>query len=319
MSADRSAIQVLRYHPTLAGPWADVLGCAKNAIFQFDRGFIEYHGDRFVDMSAIAYIDDRPVAIMPAAVDAQTGKVTSHPGLTFGGPAFVRDLRGDAAIEVVEALLDAFRDWGGTSCLVKLLPATFASYPAAEADYALWRRGFRLVRRDLSSLLPLATGLPFNESKRQAVKKARKHGVAVSSVTLDRFHSLLEAVLLEQHGVKPVHSKAELGLIQGRFPENILIRAASVDDQLLAATLVFNYGHVWHTQYLASSAEGRGLGALDLVISEVIREAIEAKAAYLSFGTSTEAQGRELNCGLLWQKESYGARALVHDFLEGTL
>ena len=312
-------IEVARYNSERLGDWRQVLVNAKNAIFQFDRGFIEYHGDRFVDMSAISYIDGRPVAVIPAAFDPASGKITSHPGLTFGGPVFLRDLRGDAAIEIVGEMLNAFREWGGTSCLMKLLPQAFASYPAAEADYALWQRGFSLVRRDLSSLLPLDNALPFNESKRQAIKKARKHGVVVSSVTLDRFHSLLEAVLLEQHGVKPVHSKAELSLLQGRFPENILIRAANVDDQLLAATLVFNYGHVWHTQYLASSAEGRGLGALDLVIAEVIREAIEAKAAYLSFGTSTEAQGRELNCGLLWQKESYGARALVHDFLEGTL
>ena len=312
-------IKVERYNAERLGDWDRVLASAKNAIFQFDRGYIEYHGDRFVDMSAIAYIDGRPVAVIPAAFDPDSGRVTSHPGLTFGGPVFLRDLRGDAAIEIVGAMLDAFREWGGISCLMKLLPAAFATYPAAEADFALWRRGFRLVRRDLSSLLPLTTALPFNESKRQAVKKARKHGVAMTAISTDRYHDLLEEVLLEQHGTRPVHSKAELALLQNRFPANMLVRGATFDGRLLAGTLVFNYGHIWHTQYLASSNEGRGLGALDLVIAELIEEAKIAGATFLSFGTSTEDGGQSLNQGLLWQKESYGARALVHDFLEGTL
>ena len=311
--------RILRYRPDLAGVWAEVLRCAKNSIFQFDRQFIEYHGERFVDMSAVAYIDERPVAIIPAAFDPQTARVSSHPGLTFGGAVFVRDLRGDTAIGVIDAMLDSFRDWGATSCLVKLLPEAFASYPSAEAAYALWRKGFQLVRRDLSSLLPLDGSLPFNESKRQAIKKARKHGLVVSALDTDTYHDLLSQVLQAQHATQPVHSKAELALLHSRFPANILVRGAVFDGRLLAGTLVFNYGHVWHTQYLASSHEGRTLGALDLVIAETMNKARGAGATLVSFGASTENGGQNLNQGLLWQKESYGARALVHDFMEGVL
>ncbi|MDZ3798493.1 MAG: GNAT family N-acetyltransferase [Xanthomonadales bacterium] len=312
-------IRIARYNAALADDWARVLASAKNGIFQFDRQFIEYHGERFVDMSAVAYIDERPVAIIPAAFDPQTSRVSSHPGLTFGGPVFVRELRGDTAIGVIEAMLDTFRDWGATSCLVKLLPEEFATYPSAEAAYALWRKGFQLIRRDLSSLLPLHDGLPFNELKRRAVKKARKHGLVVTAIGTDTYHDLLTQVLQTQYATQPVHSKAELALLKDRFPQNILARGATIDGRLLAGTLVFNYGHVWHTQYLASSDEGRSLGALDLVISELIEEAKAAGASSLSFGTSTVANGQELNQGLLWQKESYGARALVHDFIEGPL
>lgn len=312
-------IKVIRYSQEFAADWQQVLTTAKNGIFQFDRGFIEYHADRFVDMSAIAYMNERPVAVIPAAFDPLSAKVTSHPGLTFGGPVFVRDVRGDVGIQVVSALLQAFRSWGSTSCLVKLLPEAFATYPSAEATYALWRRGFQLVRRDLSSLLPLTDALPFNELKRRSVKKARKHGLSVAEVSIDKFHELLVEVLLAQHGTRPVHSKAELALLRERFPEKILVRGAVFEGRLLAGTLIFNYGLVWHTQYLASSNEGRRLGALDLVVAEVVEEAKIAGAKLLSFGTSTEDSGQTLNQGLLWQKESYGARAIVHDFMEGAL
>lgn len=316
---ERMGIRIERYRPECAAEWAEVLHTARNGIFQFERGFIEYHGDRFVDMSAVAYIDERPVAIIPAAFDSKTLRVASHPGLTFGGPVLVRDLRGDVGIEVIDAMLAAFRDWGAASCLVKLLPEAFATYPSAEAAYALWRKGFRLVRRDLSSLLPLVEGLPFNELKRRSVKKARKHGIVVSAIGTDSYHDLLTQVLLDQHAARPVHNKAELALLLARFPTNILARGAVLEGRLLAGTLVFNYGHVWHTQYLASSDEGRALGALDLVIAETLEEARHAGATLLSFGTSTESSGQVLNQGLLWQKESYGARAIVHDFYEGTL
>lgn len=316
---DRVNIRVERYAPQVMAAWGQVLRDSRNGIFQFERDFIEYHGERFVDMSAVAYIDARPVAIIPAAFDPQTSRVSSHPGLTFGGPVFVRDLRGDTAIGVLEAMLDTFRDWGATSCLVKLLPEAFATYPSAEAAYVLWRKGFQLVRRDLSSLLPLDGSMPFNESKRQAVKKARKHGLVVTAIGTDTYHDLLTQVLQAQHATQPVHSKAELALLHSRFPANILARGALLDGRLLAGTLVFNYGHVWHTQYLASSDEGRTLGALDLVMAETINEARGSGAAFISFGTSTENGGQILNQGLLWQKESYGARAIVHDFMEGRL
>lgn len=312
-------VEVRRYVPDLASDWAHVLSHARNGIFQFDRRFLDYHGDRFVDISAIAYMDERPVAIIPAAFDPEEGKVSSHPGLTFGGPVFVRDLRGDDGIQVVSALLEAFRGWGGKSCLVKLLPEAFASYPSAEAAYAFWRNGFHLVRRDLSSLLPLKDALPFNELKRRSVKKARKHGLTVGETFTDEFHELLVGVLLAQHGAQPAHSKAELSLLQQRFPSEISVKGARLDGRLLAGTVVFNYGHIWHTQYLASSNEGRSLGALDLVVAELIEEAKLAGAQFISFGTSTEDNGQTLNQGLLWQKESYGARALVHDFMEGAL
>ena len=308
-----------RYTPDLAEDWATVLRCAKNGLFLFERDFVEYHGERFVEMSAIAYSDGVPVAFLPAAIDTRSAQVTSHPGLTFGGVVLRREVRGDVAIEIIEAMLAALREWGATTVTIKLLPQVFAGYPAAELDYVLWRRGFELVRRDLSSILPLQGALPFNSSKNQSVKKASKAGLSVTEAGVGDFHALLEAVLLQQHDVAPVHSKAELEMLSSRFPSQIFVRATYQGDQLLAGALVFNYQHVWHTQYLACSSEGRNLGALDLVVSELKNEATAADVRYLSFGTSSDAAGRVLNDGLLWQKESYGARSLTHDFMHGSL
>lgn len=312
-------IEVRRYEPALSGDWEHVVRNAKNAIFQFERGFMEYHADRFEELSAVAYLESHPVAVFPGTIDRASGAVTSHPGLTFGGIVLLRELRADAGLALIDAVLDALAGWGGNALTVKLMPPVFGSYPCGELDYVLWRRGFQLVRRDLSSILPLTNSLPFNSSKAQGVRKARKLGMLVTGGEIGPFHTLLEVVLREQKGIAPVHSRAELELLMERFPERIFVRAAQMEGELFAGVLVFDYGHVWHTQYMVSSARGRETGALDLVIDEVVREASTRGAGYLSFGISTEAAGRTLNEGLLWQKESFGARSITHDFMTGPL
>jgi hypothetical protein len=311
-------IRIEKYSNALRRSWSEVLSNAKNGILQFERDFIEYHGDRFVDASLLAFVDDRPVALLPAAINVD-GVVTSHPGLTFGGFVLDRSLRSGTAFDIADAMFDFLRELGGKRCVMKLVPSALTTYPAEEIEYTLWRRGFKLCRRDLSSLLPLHDGIAFNSSKMQAFKKARNAGVEIGVESVAVFHALLHEVLQEQHGVAPVHSCAELELLQSRFPEQIFCRVAKLGSAVVAGALVFDYGRVWHTQYLASNGLSRDVGGLDLVIHELAQEAKSHDVDYLSFGTSTVEEGHAVNAGLLWQKESYGARSIVHDFYEGDL
>jgi hypothetical protein len=106
----------------------------------------------------------------------------------------------------------------------------------------------------------------------------------------------------------------EIRLLRERFPGRIrLFGSFSPADELLASTLVFDYGNVVHTQYSASSAAGRHVGALDVLLVELI-SGVFADRPRFSFGTSCEDGGRVLNEGLVHQKEGFGARGVVHDF-----
>lgn len=319
LSKSLPRIDVVRYSPDRAAEWDALVGQARNGLFLFKRGYMDYHSDRFADMSAMAYVDGQLAAVLPASFDGETGLASSHGGLTFGGVVFRQDLRGDVALQLIDVMLGGLRAWGARELEVRLLPAFLAAYPSAEVDYALWRRGFALVRRDLSSVAPLTGRLPLNSSKKQAIAKAEKAGLAVGEGSLAGFHALLAEVLGWRHGVIPVHSLDELELLRSRFPDEILLRTVERDGEMLAGVLAFRYPTAWHTQYMAASAEGRRLGALDLIVARLLDEAKADGAAWFSFGTSTTGQGRELNQGLLWQKESFGARSVTHDFLRGTL
>lgn len=312
-------IQVDCYSGRHQEAWDQLVRNSRNSLFLFERGYMDYHRDRFEDLSAIAFVDGQPAAALPASIDRETQVATSHGGLTFGGVVLAHELRGSVAIRVINAMLDAIKSWGAEELEVRMLPSFLASYPSGEVDYALWRRGFSLVRRDLSTIIPLAKALPLNTSKRQAVAKAQKAGLKVVAGSPVSFHALLSEVLGWRHSVTPVHSAEELRLLANRFPQQILVRTVERDGIMLAGVLVYCYPTAWHTQYMAASLEGRKVGALDLVIASVIDEAREAGAQWLSFGVSTTDSGREINEGLLWQKESFGGRAVAHDFLRGRL
>ena len=79
---------------------------------------------------------------------------------------------------------------------------------------------------------------------------------------------------------------------------------------MLAGVVLFDFGRSVHCQYMASSGDGRDLGALDLVVQSLVNDTF-ADRDWFSFGISTTAEGRELNVGLSRQKEMFGARSLA--------
>ena len=70
---------------------------------------------------------------------------------------------------------------------------------------------------------------------------------------------------------------------------------------------------VAHAQYTANSEAGMEAGALDLVFDYLINDRYRDKR-YISFGVSSEDEGKYLNRGLAAYKEGFGARTVVHDF-----
>ena len=109
-----------------------------------------------------------------------------------------------------------------------------------------------------------------------------------------------------------MHSCEEIDLLRSRFAQEIHLFTAQRNGRLLAGVVVFEATRVAHVQYIASSAEGRDLGALDAVFADLIENRF-AEKPFFDFGISNDDDGRYLNKGLIEQKEGFGARAVVHD------
>jgi hypothetical protein len=291
--------------------WDVLVEGSKSPLFMFKRDYIDYHADRFKDCSVIIYKDNKPAAALPCNDDGEI--IVSHGGLTYGGLIVGADLRANDVLIIFNTTVDFFKSLGKRELIYKVVPRVFNQYPSDEELYALTRLNAQLIRRDLSSVIKISSMPKLSDSRKSTARKSFKAGAIVLELNeFDGFHFLLSSVL-EKFGIKPVHSLAELYLLKSRFPDNIRLFGAVLNEQLLAAVLIYDFGDVVHTQYMASSEEGRKLGALDFVLLELIEKKFSSRG-YFSFGISTEKNGRVLNEGLIRQKEGFGGRGIVHDF-----
>ena len=192
-----------------------------------------------------------------------------------------------------------------------------AQYPAEEDLYALFRYDAILLQRKVSSAVWLREPLPLSTLRRRKVKQAGQHALVVrESGQYDVFWEMLSANLKERHNVAPVHTVDEMRMLVSRFPRNIrLFGVYAADGAMLAGAVIYETARVAHVQYIASTAAGRACGALDLLFSHLIGKEFAGKE-YFDFGNSVEQGGRYLNKGLIFQKEGFGARAVVYDTYE---
>ena len=299
-----------------ANAWDALVERSRNGNLLHRRGYMDYHADRFVDQSLMIERNNEVVAVLPANIQGRT--VTSHGGLSYAGLITGDALRAESTLAVFGQIGDHYRALDVERVVYKAVPHVFHACPAEEDLYALHRLGAQLKRRDLSSVVALQEAFRFTPGRRHAIDKARKAGIRVQAGADPKaFHALLSSVL-RKHAVVPTHSLAELRLLQARFPQHIVLHEARSGDDLLAGVLVYDFGRVVHTQYMAVSEQGRHLDALSFLLAELI-ESRYATRRHFSFGISTEQEGRVLNGGLVAQKEYFGARAVVHDFYEWRL
>ncbi|MEW9623344.1 GNAT family N-acetyltransferase [Rhodanobacter geophilus] len=307
----------VRPYATADAPaWDALVERSRNGNLLHRRGYMDYHADRFVDRSLVVERHGEPVAVFPANIEGRV--VTSHGGLTYAGLISTQAMHAASTLAVFGQIADHYRALGVERVIYKAVPHIFHAYPAEEDLYALHRLGAQLRRRDLSSVIALREAFHFTSNRQRSVNKARESGIGLQAGNDPAdFHALLSAVL-RRHDTRPTHSLAELRLLQARFPQHLVLHEARREGLLLAGALVYDFGRVVHTQYLAASEEGRRMNALSLLLAELIG-GVYADRGYFSFGISTEQDGWVLNGGLVAHKERFGARAIVHDFYEWTL
>ena len=295
--------------------WNNFLINSKNSHFMFNRKYMEYHSDRYKDFSLIFRNDKNAIkAVFPANISDDV--LNSHEGLTFGGLCVHKNITAIEVHEIFHLLIDFSKTNKIKKILYKRLPDFYTSYPSQEDLYSLFLLKAKLFRRDISTTIELKNIIPFSVLRTRKVKKALKSGLFVEETDhLLPFWKILENVLSSQHKTKPVHSLNDMIKLKKKFSNNIKCFVAKKNDQVLAGILIFETIDVAHTQYLANSKFGRTMGALDLIVFELVYKVYKSKK-YFNFGISTENMGTKLNNGLIFQKEGFGGRGQVHEFYE---
>ena len=313
VSNQMSKLSVQPYSSDLRTRWDEFVALSKNGTFLIQRGFLEYHSDRFTDASTIVTDSEgRIKALFPASRSGT--QMSSHGGLSYGGMISDRTMTAPLALDVFAAWLNYCRHTGISEVVYKSIPAIYHRMPADEDRYAIFYHGGVLYRRDVTSVIDFTAESPVQERRRRGLKKALKAGLHFEEISdIAAFWAVLNQNLNSRHDTKPVHSLDEILLLRNRFPQNIRLFGVFGNGALHAGTLLFCCGHTIHAQYIASSEEGRIQGALDLLFSTLI-DRLRESARYFDFGNSNENEGRYLNRGLIEFKEGFGARSIVQDF-----
>ena len=308
------AVRVAPYVVDDRPAWDQFVASAKNGVFLFQRGYMEYHANRFEDASLVVWDGSQVVAALPAN---RVGDLcVSHGGLTFGGLMLPERSRTSHVLELFHLITDTLRSAGFRRLVYKAIPHIYHRVPAEEDLYALFRLDARLVRRDISSTIDYRKRLRFSKGRRWASKRARTHGLEVRETDdWDAFIAVERDLLEEKYGATPVHTPEELRLLASRFPENISLHGAYHSGELVAGVVVYGGPLVAHAQYIAATEAGKRLGALDLILEHLINERFIDRR-YFDFGISTEREGRYLNEPLIENKEGFGARPIVYDTYE---
>ncbi|RDV13805.1 GNAT family N-acetyltransferase [Pontibacter diazotrophicus] len=307
-------VEVVKYGSEHKAAWDAFVASSRNGTFLLHRDYMEYHADRFTDHSLLFYRKDLLIALLPANEVGQ--EVHSHGGLTYGGIISDSRMKASVMLEVFEAMKVYFKDQGFRRMLYKAIPHIYHQVPAEEDLYALFRYNARLYRRDVSSVVELLQAVGYDRDRRWRLSRISNAGIELrQSDDFSTFMEMERALLMEKYNKLPVHTAAEMMHLAASFPEQIKLYGAYEAGEMHAGIIIYETKTVAHCQYTASTAYGRSISALDALTDYLITKAYPHKK-YFDFGISTEQQGQHLNKGLVRNKESYGARTVVHDFYE---
>ena len=306
-----STYRVAAYQPDWADSWNQLIGKAKNATFLFHRSFMEYHADRFTDASHCIFKGNELLAVFPA--NLSENKWISHQGLSYGGLVVGPEVKFNSYVEMLLALFEKAADAGIEEVVIKAMPDIYCQQPAQELDYLSFVCGAKTLKVESASTIALQNALPIQSNRLEGYKKAKKLGLKIKNST--DFKAFWDEVLIPnleaRHEAKPVHTAEEISSLQLDFPDNIHLYLVYDKERLAGGAVLFETDTTAHVQYIAAGPDRQQLGTLDFLFEFLITDEFD-HLDYFDFGISTVSGGKELNSGLLYWKECFGARTTAN-------
>ena len=273
---------------------------------------MDYHKDRFEDFSLLIFKDETLVAVLPA--NREEDQLYSHQGLTYGGLVYNQTLKLKEVAEIFNSLLK-FLDKNSIEQLhLKTLPSFYASYPNDEINYLLFILDAKLLRSDVYSVIDKrSVPISLSNNRKRGLRRAKDKGLIVKEEKV--FDTFWNAILIPNlkvnHQASPTHNLEEIKLLKSKFPKQIRQFNVYKDQEIVGGSTIFETKQAAHAQYISANNDKQELGSLDALFDYLIQKEFKHKA-YFSFGISNENQGKNINQGLLYWKESFGARSITH-------
>ena len=305
--------KIVKYDSNHFSIWNDFVSVSKNATFLFYRDFMEYHQDRFEDYSLLIYRKNKLVALLPANI--KESKIYSHQGLSYGGLILPKDIKLDVVLEIFKTLLTYLHTCEIRNLILKQIPSIYNKIFTEEIQYLMFILRAELFRRDVLSVIDLRKCVNFSKSRLEGLKRGQRHKLKIEETNKfnDFWNNILIPNLENKHNSSPVHSLKEITLLKKYFPNNIRQFNVYHNNKIVAGATIFETESVAHCQYISGNNDNNILGSLDFLHAYLIRQVFKNKE-YFDFGTSNKNNGKNINRGLQFWKEGFGARTITQDY-----
>jgi len=320
-------------HPVIADPninedeWENFWQDAVNGTIFNSLRFLSYHApERFNTHHLTFRRNGNLVGLLPAVIsEAEDGAKTwiSHPGASYGGPVWSPSLRYHHLESLLDAMINYAHDIGINQIRLTPPPVIYNEFPEQQLDFALQRKGFEVVRTELTQGVRL--DIPEDEllgsfvnKTRTAFRRAEKLGLkfrVIENPTQAEFDRFWE-ILVENRaglGVTPAHNRKEIELLHNLVPENLMMAVVEYEGQIIS--LIWNFGCNSRTVlefYMAHQEPFQKLRPVPFLTYHSILWARSQGYRYFDFGISSIDS--DPTWGLLRFKENFNA----HHFLRQT-
>jgi len=302
--------RVQKYQEEYKSQWDTFVSSAKNATFLFHRDFMEYHSDRFEDYSLMVFKEDVLFALLPANKKENT--VYSHQGLTYGSFILQDKAKLLDSFQAFKTLLHYLNIQGISHLEMRIIPSFYNTLPSDEMEYFMFKANATLFKRDIVMLVDYRNKKRFQKNRREGINRAIRNKLRIEIDTdFEGFwNEILIPNLKGKHQSSPVHRLEEITLLASRFPQQILQVNVYKENKIVAGSTVFLTKTTIHPQYVSGNEDKNADGSIDFLYDFLINKWDIGKH-YFDFNTSSENNGTFLNQGLIFWKESCGARSFV--------
>lgn len=298
-----------------------------NGTFLQSRKFLSYHPkDRFRDFSLMIY-DEKGhlVALCPACLVKDEFGIehfVAHKGSTFGGMIInKKNYSPQKIIAMLEVVENFLLKQKVHSITYKITPDIFSKEKSDLLQYCLYYKEYTPIE-ELSLYVDFQDYHEniyknLSQGKRTDVNNCIKEGMEYRTLSSDEEIEVFYSILcsnLAKFDTTPVHSLGELLEFKNkRLKEICEFVGIYYQDKMVAGGMLFHFSkQVVHTQYLCALSDYNRLSPMSFLYYSILDDMKKRGYRIVSWGTTTEDQGKYLNVGLAKSKEAYGSKYAVN-------
>lgn len=315
-----SKIEITPYEPKYQQIWEDFVEQSNNGTMFHKLAFLDYHKPgRFEFSNFLFWKDGKLVAVLPGGFKENGRTYWSPVGASYGS-IVTKDIPFELALEIVDAMMDFFRERGIEDVYLIPPPIMYSTNYNQHIEYAMLYRKFDFELHYISHAIDLKHGKNFLEHFDKTARKAihkilREKKIHIKdSLDYETFNKILLANKA-RHNVLPTHTLEDMLRIQELMPQNVKLMLVYEGDTPIAGSWLFlTNNNVVLCFYNMLFYEYEHLKPVYLINYETVRWAIENGYKWVDIGVSQDTKAEDPmtpSLGLINFKERFDSRGIL--------